>query len=96
MRDLIDQVRCILLEDWDPLGVGGMPALSDEYDFVLGKVMSGLATASDRDEVVCMLEELERDFLCLPEPRPDLCRRAAEELFALRRATAKWPNTPTG
>jgi hypothetical protein len=46
VRDLIDQVRRILLEVWDPLGVGGMPGLSDEYDFVLGKVMSGLANQS--------------------------------------------------
>jgi hypothetical protein len=69
-----------------------MPALSDEYDFVLGKVMSALATAVDEEAVVGLLGELERDHLCLPTPRPDLSRRAADKLLALRRATGRWPS----
>jgi hypothetical protein len=92
VRDLVAQVRRILLEDWDPLGVGGMPGLADEYDFVLGPAVSGLATARDQDAVIGLLSELERDYLCLPEPRPDLCVRAAERLLALRRSTKNWPN----
>ena len=92
MRDLIEQVRSILLEDWDPLGVGGMPALADEYDCMLGDIIAGLAVAEGQEAVVGLLAGLERDHLGLPEPRPDLCARAAERLLALRRATANWPN----
>jgi hypothetical protein len=91
VRDLVAQVRLILLEDWDPLGVGGMPALADEYDFVLGKVMAGLAATQDQADVVCLLTELERDYLCL-SARPEFCARAAERLLALRQVTKNWPN----
>jgi hypothetical protein len=27
-----DDIRTVLLRDWDPLGVGNNPKLSDEYD----------------------------------------------------------------
>lgn len=31
MRELISRVDQILLEDWDPIGVNGIPEASDEY-----------------------------------------------------------------
>jgi len=95
IRHLIDQVRRILLDQWDPLGVGGMPALADEYDFVLGKVMAGLAGSPSVDAIIDLLTELERDYLGLPVARRDLSQRAASSLAALRRASKPWPNTPT-
>jgi hypothetical protein len=92
IEGLIGQVRRILLTDWDPLGVDEMPSLADEYDFVLGKVMAGLSSATSAREVVDLLVAVERDDLGLPEPRPDLCLQAAESLIQLRLATDAWPN----
>jgi hypothetical protein len=69
-----------------------MPGLADEYDFILGKVMDSLSAAKNEDGIVSLLVELERDYLCLPVPRPDLCARAAKRLLELRRTTERWPN----
>jgi hypothetical protein len=94
-KSLVDQVRRVLLDHWDPLGVGGMPALADEYDFLLGKVMACLAGSPSVEAIAEMLAELERDQLCLPEPRRDLCQTAAVSLASLRQANEPWPNNAT-
>ena len=86
----MDQVRRVLLDEWDPLSVGPNPNLADEYDDVLGKVMACLAPNPPADVIADLLEELERDYLCLPQPRREPCRAAAS-LASLRRATEPWP-----
>ena len=92
LRDLVDQVRHILLHEWDPLGVGGMPGLADEYDFVLGKVMAQLARKPSPEAIADLLFEIERDYVCVPEPQRDVCRSAAASLARLRDAHEGWPN----
>ena len=94
VRRLVNEVRLILLEDWDPLYVGGNPALADEYDFVLGKVMAGLTDNPSLEGVVGLLAKLEEEDLGLPTPRPDLCGAAANKLRSLRAANAHWPDYP--
>ena len=58
VRQRIDQVRQVLLANWDPLQVGGSPALSDEYDSCLAKIMKALDTG-DAERIVDALLEIE-------------------------------------
>lgn len=32
IKDLQREIRAVLLRDWDPIGVGDVPAAADEYD----------------------------------------------------------------
>ena len=47
LRQRIAAVREVLLELWDPLGVGGNPHLADEYDSYLGKVLAAIDNGPD-------------------------------------------------
>lgn len=67
----IDQVRKVLLADWDPLHVGSNPMLSDEYDSYLGKVLRTLDTG-EAERIVDLLVELESDLGVEPAHREGL------------------------
>jgi hypothetical protein len=41
-RDQRSQVRDILMEHWDPIGVSGIPEAADEYDTYVGYVVGAL------------------------------------------------------
>jgi hypothetical protein len=54
--DTVQNIRTILLEDWDPLGVGDNPPLSDEYDAYIAGILRLLDTH-------CTVDQLERYLL---------------------------------
>jgi hypothetical protein len=59
----VDHTRCIraiLLKDWDPLGVGDNPHLSDEYDAYIAGILRLLDTH-------CTVDQLERYLLDIEE-----------------------------
>jgi hypothetical protein len=61
VRQRIDQVRQVLLADWDPLQVGANQMLSDEYDSYLGKIMKSL-DSGDPEQIVDALAKIEDDL----------------------------------
>lgn len=67
----IDEVRRVLLADWDPLSIGSNPMLSDEYDAYLGKVLKALDTG-EAERIVDLLVELENDLGVEPADRDSL------------------------
>ena len=79
----IDEVRRVLLADWDPLGVGSNPMLSDEYDSYLGRVLKALDTG-EAERIVDLLVELENDLGVGPASRDSLMP-AARRLLELPR-----------
>jgi hypothetical protein len=58
--DRVQNIRTILLEDWDPLGVGDNPHLSDEYDAYI----PGILRLLDNH---CPADQLERYLLGIEE-----------------------------
>ncbi len=56
----VQKIRTILLEDWDPLGVGDNPHLSDEYDAYIADILCLLDTH-------CTVDQLERYLLDIEE-----------------------------
>jgi hypothetical protein len=63
LRKLRGQIRTILLEDWDPIGVRSEPRAQDEYDSyadtVCRLVMEGHSTA----EIASYLSQVEEQEL---------------------------------
>ena len=80
----IDEVRRVLLADWDPLSVGSNPMLSDEYDSCLGQILKALDTG-DVERIVDLLIKTENDLGVGPADRERLAP-VARRLLELPRA----------
>jgi len=76
-------IRRILLEDWDPIGIGDNPGAQNEYDSYLGGVYKLLARDASIQEIVWHLHEIERVSMGL-QPKEQRLTAAAEKLKSLR------------
>jgi len=85
VRRRIDQVRQVLFTDWDPLGVGGSPNLSDEYDTYLSKVLKAI-DAGDAERLVDTLVGIEDDLGVGPVDDRAALLPVARRLLELPRA----------
>jgi hypothetical protein len=77
-----DSIRKVLMVDWDPIGVRGVPQAIAEYDSYIGPLYRILAGNGPMDDIVDCLERLEREEIgvCTSE---QVRRRVAEKLSAL-------------
>ena len=81
-----DLVRDVLLRDWDPIGISGIPEAKDEYDdyadVVLAMLTNENATAED---IAGYLFKIATEDMALSDRKmAKLCDRAAEAVVALR------------
>ena len=74
----LDEIREILLADWDPLNVGDSPKLSDEYDRYIPGVVALLNRGASVQEIERFLKGIEASFGISAEPQRS--RRAAIRL----------------
>lgn len=82
-KKIQESIRDILLRDWDPLGVAGIPEAQEEYDSYIAPVYRILTDAPSEDRLVDFLYWTERDTMGLPgSPRQQL-GRIARRLLAL-------------
>jgi len=56
-RRITDEIRQVLLNVWDPIGVGDFPECADEYDCCIGGVYALLMNRANDDEVAKYLWE---------------------------------------
>jgi hypothetical protein len=72
------QIREILLAEWDPLNVGDSPKLADEYDRYIPGVLALVNKGASVPEIEQFLRGVEASFGINPEPQRS--RRAAIRL----------------
>jgi len=60
---LVLNIRSVLLNDWDPVGIGDNPNLSDEYDGYIGSIINILKQKPTIEEIVGFLGEIEKTEL---------------------------------
>lgn len=77
-----DSIRQVLIEDWDPIGVRGVPEASDEYDAYIGRLYRILFDRRPIDELVNCLEQIEREEICVSTSE-QVRRWVAGKLLAL-------------
>ena len=65
-RQIQLQIRRILLEDWDPIGVADVPEAQNEYDGYVGGLYRLLAEGAPPPAVAAHLAGLEGDQMGLP------------------------------
>ena len=72
------EIRRILLTEWDPLNVEDSPKLADEYDRYIPGILILLKKGASVPEIEQFLREVEASFGISPEPQRS--RRAAIRL----------------
>jgi len=81
------RVRDILMREWDPIGVAGVPEATDEYDAYVGIVYVMLMDQrASKDEIAAYLFDIAANHMGLSahEPIAKRSARTAECLIALR------------
>ncbi len=53
------ELRQILMDEWDPIGVADFPEAADEYDSYLGQIARRLREGASADEIAAFLHEVE-------------------------------------
>ena len=59
------ELRRILMEEWDPIGVRGFPEAADEYDGYLGPLAARLGEGASAEAIAEYLTEIEEDRMGL-------------------------------
>jgi hypothetical protein len=71
-----DQMRLLVMDVWDPIGVRGEPAAINEYDSYLVRIVGGLRQGYSIDAIASELAEYRTRNMGLP-PAPERDRAAA-------------------
>jgi hypothetical protein len=83
---LRDQVRQILLDDWDPSNASRSEAARGEYDGYIEPILQFIRSHVGEDAIVDYLYEREREIMCFPGLGKQHLRRVARRLVALKSA----------
>ena len=62
VQGLIEKIRDVLINDWDPIGVGDNPNLREEYDSALSPLLAALSKGAGVDELGSILAAAEKRF----------------------------------
>ena len=83
-RQGVPELRRLLMDEWDPIGVAGIPEAADEYDSYLGTIVGMLRDRRSTDELRAYLHRVRTEYMGLSEwPQMDERERAlAERLVA--------------
>ena len=78
------QMRQVLLEEWDPIGIRDEPLAQDEYDSYLGHIYDLLARNASEHEIVKHLNQLETVSM-------GMRKRPVEKLLSVAQSLKKIP-----
>jgi hypothetical protein len=57
-----EEIRAILLQEWDPFCIGSNPNLADEYDPFISQILFRLQAHHTVEEIAHYLVELEKEL----------------------------------
>lgn len=58
-NNIVSEIRSVLINEWDPVGIGDNSNLSDEYDGYIGSIMKILMQKLSVEEIVSFLKRIE-------------------------------------
>ena len=62
------EIRNVLMDVWDPIGIKNVGAARDEYDGYIGNVYGLLTRGATDEEIAAELLRIERERMELPHP----------------------------
>ena len=77
------QIREILLADWDPSNAARFEDSRHEYDSYIGPLLNLLRGGSSEQELVEFLHGRELECMCFPPAGSSHLRRVAQKLLAV-------------
>jgi len=80
--EIQEDIRQVLLKDWDPIGVRNEPDLKDEYNSYIGKIYRRLASKASEADIVELLYKIEKEEMG-SSPDEERLRPVAGKLFKL-------------
>src|SRR5262245_47900171 len=84
-REIQHEIRTVLLQEWDPIGVAEIPEAWDEYDSYIGGVYQLLASGADARAVAEHLLRIENLQMGLGSRSVESLLPVAERLRALQK-----------
>jgi hypothetical protein len=81
---LRDEIRSILLADWDPNNASRFEAARGEYDNYLAPLQDLILIGAGEDDMIEFLYAREREIMCFPGLGKERLRRVARKLLSLR------------
>ena len=82
--ELRQQIRQILLSDWDPTGASRNEASHGEYDAYIEPIHQMIQSGADDDAIVDYLRERESEIMCFPGLDRRRLMPVARKLLKLR------------
>lgn len=79
---IIDEVRRVLLREWDPIGIRDEPGAQDEYDSYAPEIVAMIVRGASPARIAGHLIRIETVGMMLP-PRRQVARDIARRLCAL-------------
>jgi hypothetical protein len=83
-----DSIRKVLMDQWDPIGVRGVPEAVDEYDPYIGRIYRILSEGESTAEVADLLASVEREEIGV-STSPEVRSHVAAKLLDLQAAFGK-------
>ena len=80
---LRDQIRTVLLEDWDPSDAARFEAARHEYDAYLSPLADLIRSGADEEALVQFLKDRESEIMCFPAIGRSHLKRVAKKLISL-------------
>jgi hypothetical protein len=59
-KKIISDIRIVLINDWDPIGIGDNSNLSDEYDGCIGSIINILKQKFTIEAIATFLKKIEK------------------------------------
>lgn len=84
IRAVQEQIRQILLDDWDPSNASRSEAARSEYDADIQPLHDLIQSGADEDAIVQYLFDREHEIMCFPSLGKQHLHRVAQKLIALR------------
>ena len=73
------ELRRLLMDEWDPIGVRGVPEAADEYDGYMSPIVSRLREDASAEDIAAFLTEVEEERMGL---RASAAARSRNEALA--------------
>ena len=83
--DITDQIRQILLDEWDPSNASRFEHARGEYDSYLEPLAKMINSRASEDQIVEFLHQRELESMCFPGLDTRRLRPVARKLLALGR-----------
>jgi hypothetical protein len=89
-RKIRQEIRKLLIFEWDPIGVRDVPEAHDEYDLYVGDIFVLIDGGANNEQIADHLHEIETDRMGIPRVSSradliDLSKKLSEAYWSTRK-----------